>query len=289
MGVITQLLPYTPLLGLLGVLRMTWVPQKLEQLSSWSSAELLAAKQAIELELAARNSQRSGTASSIRGPLEAPRTHSGLSGFQFVHKKTYATGDPEAAALFLRDHVFAEVEIWNTSHTCADGSQSGFTHTAAFPATPQQPQGFTMHFVRNPHKAPGALGVPGVGLNASRLFRLIEDWRKGFGQANRFDQFMDNHLGIVFESLDPLVRNWQAAGVPFICRTWCCGPGMPQWPDRCTKHSFNNTRMCEMGCYVEVPHGLVLEVLCGLDGGLAAAKQCLTLVEPEVFDLCSGS
>ena len=81
---------------------------------------------------------------------------------------------------------------------------------------------------------------------------------------------MDDHLGIAFESLDPLVRGWQADGVPFICRTWCCGPGMPQWPDQCPPKDYNNTGSCEQGCYVQAPHGLIIEALCGLGGGLDA-------------------
>ena len=30
----------------------------------------------------------------------------------------------------------------------------------------------------------------------------------------------DNHLGLVFESLDPLVALWRRDNIPFVCRTW---------------------------------------------------------------------
>ena len=56
--------------------------------------------------------------------------------------------------MFLRDHVggTTNVPMTNTSHTCADGSLSGYTHVVDFPGTPDQPRGFTVHFVYNPRQ-----------------------------------------------------------------------------------------------------------------------------------------
>ena len=244
--------------------------------SALSDADLEAARRAIDAERARR-----APAAAARAR-ERPR-------FLYAHKKTYATSDPEAAALFLRDHFGAVVDIFPINTTCADGGAYGYTHTAGFPPTADQPRGFTIHFVYNPRKAPGAGAPPGVGGNATLTFERIERWRGDFGASGLFDQWMDDHLGIAFESLDPLVRGWQADGVPFICRTWCCGPGMPQWPDECPPKDYNNTGSCEQGCYVQAPHGLIIEALCGLGGGLDAARKCLTLAEPEVFDLCSST
>ena len=63
---------------------------------------------------------------------------------------------------------------------------------------------------------------------------------------------------------------------------------MPQFPDRCPAYSFNRTGGCEVGCYVEVPHGIIMELQCGLNS-FNESLACLTLVEPEVFDLCSAT
>merc|ERR1712151_944360 len=91
-------------------------------------------------------------------------------------------------------------------------------------------------------------------------------------------------MGVV-ESLDPYVAQWEEAGVPFICRTWCCGPNMPQYPDHCPKYSQGRTSRCEVGCYVEIPHGIIVELQCGL-ASYNESLGCLTRVQPEVFDLC---
>ena len=105
--------------------------------------------------------------------------------FAYAHKQTFATSDPAGAAVFLRDHVggTSNVPMTNTSHTCADGSLSGYTHVVDFPGTPDQPRGFTVHFVYNPHKPPFAGGVvPGTDVDAYTLGERVEAFRRG-----RFD------------------------------------------------------------------------------------------------------
>ncbi|CAJ1405939.1 unnamed protein product [Effrenium voratum] len=127
-------------------------------------------------------------------------------------------------------------------------------------------------------------------MNASQLGLWVERWRGNFSKENRFDQYMDNHLGLVFDSLDPLVEKWQRDGVPFICRTWCCGPGMPQFPLHCPG-KIPNTYFCEQGCYVEAPHGIVVEALCGLEG-YQQSRKCLSRIQPEelkIFDFCTDA
>ena len=113
---------------------------------------------------------------------------------------------------------------------------------------------------------------------------------RGGGFANdTLDQYVDNHIGLVVPSLDPFVRGWRAAGVPFLCRTWCCGPGMPQYEaGECPAYSQNRTEGCETGCYVEAPHGIVVELQCGLNS-YAESLACLTEARPETFDLCSDA
>ena len=211
--------------------------------------------------------------------------------FAYAHKQTFATSDPAGAAVFLRDHVggATNVPMTNTSHTCADGSLSGYTHVVDFPGTPDQPRGFTVHFVYNPRKPPFAGGVvPGMDVDAYTLGERVEAFRRGRFDAGVFDQFVDTHLGVAYESLDPIVDHWRAHDIPFICRTWCCGPGMPQWPDQCP-YNRTNTEYCEQGCYVQLPHGIIVEALCGLGGGLAGAQACLTKAQPEIFNLCAPS
>merc|ERR1719198_1621927 len=126
-------------------------------------------------------------------------------------------------------------------------------------------------------------------MNVTEMGRRVAALRGNFGVhtngTGKFDQFMDNHIGMVVDSLDPYVKHWEAAGVPFICRTWCCGPGMPQYPDQCPEYSYGRTSGCEVGCYVEIPYGIIVEFQCGLQS-YNASLGCLTELQPEVFDLC---
>merc|ERR1740138_1737836 len=117
-------------------------------------------------------------------------------------------------------------------------------------------------------------------MNETELGLAVERWRGNFSKTGRFDQFMDNHLGLAFDTLDPLVERWQRDGVPFVCRSWCCGPGMAQWPDHCPHgKATGQEHFCEQGCYIEVPHGIIVEALCGLES-YNASRQCLTRVRP---------
>ena len=152
-------------------------------------------------------------------------------GVRYVHKKTYATSDPLAAATFAVDYLGASGPGSNR-HKC------GNIHSISFPGT-----------------------------------------------GNSMDQFIDNHIGLVVPSLDPYVRKWQAAKIPFVCRTWCCAAPMPQFVEgKCPAYSFNRTGGCETGCYVEVPHGLIMELQCGLNS-FEESLGCLTVVKPDTFDV----
>lgn len=206
----------------------------------------------------------------------------GMSTFQFAHKKTYATADPIKAALFLQDYFGGQADKSPFQHHCADTSlEEPQTKNVYFPRTREQPNGFAIHFVRNPHKAPD---TGRVFQNASALGLAVQRWR---GNFSTFDQYMDNHLGLVFDSLDPLVAKWRKDGVPFICRTWFCGPGMPRYEQGTCPGNRTNTQFGETGCYIEAPHGIIVEALCPL-GNYAASRACLTAVEPDIFDLCSA-
>ncbi|CAE7942952.1 slc43a2, partial [Symbiodinium sp. KB8] len=194
---------------------------------------------------------------------DVPTTAAPTSRFQYVHKHTYATGDPKAAAYFVASYFggWCNHEPGHgKQHThCKNSSYEDqpVTWNAYFPSTPEQPLGFSIHFVKNPNKLP-AKGP----MNETELGLLVEKWRGNISKTGRFDQFMDSHLGLVFDTLDPLVEKWQRDGVPFICRSWCCGPGFAQWPDRCPFGPSKDSDFCEQGCYVEVPHGIILEAPC---------------------------
>lgn len=211
--------------------------------------------------------------------------------FQYVHKHTYATGDPKAAAYFVAKYFggWCNHEPGHgKQHTHCKGTEDDqpITWNASFPATLEQPLGFSIHFVKNPHKLPAQ-----APMNETELGLLVEKWRGNFSKTGRFDQFMDSHLGLVFDTLDPLVEKWQRDGVPFLCRSWCCGPGMEQWPDRCPFGPSKDSDSCEQGCYVEVPHGIILEALCGMEN-YTSSRKCLTKVAPhqlKAFDLCSDN
>mmetsp|Transcript_47188 Transcript_47188/g.110323 ORF Transcript_47188/g.110323 Transcript_47188/m.110323 type:complete len:297 (+) Transcript_47188:3-893(+) len=258
-------------------------------LGAWAEEELAEALGAIQAELGFRSGVSSGV-SSAEVALRQPQAATGR--FKYVHKHTYATGDPKAAAYFVAKYFggWCNHEPGHgKQHThCNDTSaeMEPITWNAYFPSSLEQPLGFSIHFVKNPHKLP-AQGP----LNETELGLLVEKWRGNFSKTGRFDQFMDTHLGLVFDSLDPLVEKWQRDGVPFICRSWCCGPGIEQWPDRCPFGPSKDSDFCEQGCYVEVPHGIILEALCGMEN-YKASRQCLTKVPPhqlKAFDLCSDN
>lgn len=209
----------------------------------------------------------------------------------YVHKHAYATADPVAAANFVVQHL-GGVAAHDCNHTCP----------SSYGPVPSQPDirslnlngsSFVMHFVYNPLKAslfPRSNATEfGKAVDALRGSRWAS--RGGTYGPGHFDQFIDNHVGLAVASLDPYVRHWESTGVPFICRTWCCAPGMPQWPNRCPAYSYNRTNGCEVGCYVEIPFGIMVELQCGFtdkdsDGEYNASLACLTHVQPEVFDLC---
>lgn len=264
--------------------------RSVSELHLWSPSELEDALAAIQREQHAR--------SAVAPPdlglrAEAPLVQSPqTTRFRYVHKHTYASGDPKAAAYFMEKYFGG----WclhqpgdGIQHThCNDSKPAPMTWNVYYNATKEQPHGFSIHFVKNPRKLPQA------PMNESDLALWLEKWRGNFSATGRFDQFMDNHLGLLFDTLDPLVERWERDGVPFICRTWCCGPGMRQWPDQCPKdrnstvfphehHSF-----CEQGCYVEVPHGIIVEALCGLES-YNASRKCLSRADShlKVFDLCT--
>ena len=206
----------------------------------------------------------------------------------YVHKKTYATADPLAAAQFVVDNLGGAGPGGNR-HTC------GNIHGVSFPGSGDKSKGqgdLEMHFVFNPHKQPGP-----VYMNATDLALYEEHLRSKSFRNNTFDQFIDNHVGLVVRSLDPFVSKWKANNVSFVCRTWCCAEGMKQWPTKCSTqphgadccpaYSYNRTSGCEVGCYVEVPHGIIMELQCGFSS-YEDSLACLTVVKPDVFDLCSS-
>ena len=220
----------------------------------------------------------SGIAGTAAGSVaSASKSGSGGLVVRAVHKHTFATADPLAAATFVAEHMGATLGGPNR-HKC------GATNTVTFNGTAADPENqFLMHFVFNPNKAPGP-----VYMNATELGLYEEHLRAQSMRNGSFDQFMDNHIGMLVSSLDPFVEYWQAHGVPFVCRTWCCAEPMAQFPARCPAYSFNRTEGCETGCYIEVPHGIIMELQCGLNS-FAESLACLTLVEPEVFNLCSAT
>lgn len=259
----------------------------LQDVASWSDAELSEAAALIE-EVRRSREFRQGVGGWTAASMDAHiATSEVLQNFRYAHKKTYATADPIGAAYFLENYFGAKADRSPFQHHCANTSlEQPLTKNANFPKTKDQPNGFTIHFVKNPQKAPQS-----KPMNPYELGRWVEQWRGNFSTTNKFDQFMDNHLGFVFDSLDPLVERWQRDGVPFICRTWCCGPGMPQWPNHCPKDERFNTFFCEQGCYIEVPYGIIVEALCGLES-YTASRSCLTKIQPEqlqIFDLCADS
>lgn len=184
------------------------------------------------------------------------------------------------AAEFMVQNVGAVLDYQNHHHC---GSIWGVRWPES--ATAEQPEGLKAHFVFDPHKKPGA-----AQLNATEIGEYIERVRNNFsiGTSNgSIDQYVDNHIGLVVPELDSFVLKWQQRGVPFICRTWCCGPGMSQYEaGACPAYSFNRTSGCETGCYIQAPHGIVVELQCGLES-YAASQNCLTRVTPHVFDMCT--
>lgn len=239
-----------------------------------STADLEALLSRVRRVLDTRRPAESGRG----GPLQlagGSRLLPALPTVNFVHKSTYASFDPDVSASFAVSMLGADYTNQNT-HLC------GSTRTARWTRGDSNAgHSFHMHFVRNPNKAPFARPM-----NASNLARAIEQLRGKTFPHDTFDQLMDTHVGLVVDSLDAFVRLWRRSNVTFLCRTWCCAPGMPQYP-RCPAYSMNRTEGCEVGCYVEMPAtGMVVEVQCGIDS-YSESLSCLTEAQPETFDLCS--
>jgi len=200
----------------------------------------------------------------------------------FVHKHTFASSDPVASADFAIRNL-GGVNLKRPDHSCP---QSPGVRQPIVRDLTLNGSSVALHFVYNPNKSPGS-----TQMNATDIVRHVDKMRGKFGQTNVFDQFMDNHVGMVVRSLDPYVRLWRTNDVPFICRTWCCGAGMPQFPEHCPAYSFNRTSGCEVGCYVEIPTGIIVELQCGVNGpnsrgGYNDSLDCLTETQPDIFDLC---
>mmetsp|Transcript_300 Transcript_300/g.562 ORF Transcript_300/g.562 Transcript_300/m.562 type:complete len:313 (+) Transcript_300:74-1012(+) len=268
-------------------------PHQLTSLHLWSGVELERALLAIQQEqqsraAAVRTAADPASSFLVGAPSAAPKP---TARFRYVHKHTYASSDPKAAAYFMAKYFggWCNHEPGHgIQHThCNDTRPKPITWNVYYNPTVEQPHGFSIHFVDNPRKLPHA------PMNQSSLALWLEKWRGNFSATGRFDAFMDNHLGLLFDNLDPLVEQWERDGVPFVCRTWCCGPGMPQYPDHCPKdrdEPHEQTDFCEQGCYVEVPHGIIVEALCGLEG-YNASRKCLSRADShlKMFDLCTDS
>jgi len=198
-----------------------------------------------------------------------------------IHKHTYATADPEAAVAFVAAHL-GGVGIQRPDHSCPAGSKAAGVPLIRDLTLAGAVSDLALHFVFNPNKSPGT-----GKMNATEIGKYVDKLRGHFGTngIGKFDQFMDNHIGAVVSSLDPYVASWQEAGLPFICRTWCCAEGMPQYPQKCPAYSLGRESGCEVGCYVEIPYGIIFELQCGLTS-YNESLGCLTRVQPEVFDLC---
>eukprot|EP00418_Pyrodinium_bahamense_P074141 CAMPEP_0179084422 /NCGR_PEP_ID=MMETSP0796-20121207/38179_1 /TAXON_ID=73915 /ORGANISM="Pyrodinium bahamense, Strain pbaha01" /LENGTH=284 /DNA_ID=CAMNT_0020781847 /DNA_START=57 /DNA_END=912 /DNA_ORIENTATION=- len=171
-------------------------PRRLSDLRAWSNAELLGALAAIQEEQVARVA---AAAPPDFGASAGQQAH-----FLYAHKHTYATGDPKAAAYFMARYFGGwcnhEPGHGFQRHHCTDHElEQPMTWNAYYSKTKEQPLGFSIHFVKNPHKLPRA------PMNSSELGLWVERWRGNFSATGRFDQFMDNHLGLVFDTLDPLV------------------------------------------------------------------------------------
>eukprot|EP00746_Dinoflagellata_sp_MGD_P166508 gnl/MRDRNA2_/MRDRNA2_96441_c0_seq1.p1 gnl/MRDRNA2_/MRDRNA2_96441_c0~~gnl/MRDRNA2_/MRDRNA2_96441_c0_seq1.p1 ORF type:complete len:299 (+),score=35.37 gnl/MRDRNA2_/MRDRNA2_96441_c0_seq1:100-996(+) len=274
-----------------------WVPapkpsqHHVQSLHLWSDAELNDALMAIQQE---QHTRSAGALPMTKGAGFFADKSPPTANFRNVHKHTYASSDPKAAAYFMEKYFGGRCTHQpgdGLQHThCNDSKTQPMTWNVYYNATQEQPRGFSIHFVKNPRK------LPHVPMNESGLALWLERWRGNFSATGRFDQFMDNHLGLLFDTLDPLVDQWERDGIPFICRTWCCGPGMPQYPDQCPRDRDRPTfpsehgAFCEQGCYVEVPHGIIVEALCGLES-YNASRKCLSRADShlKVFDLCTDS
>ena len=64
---------------------------------------------------------------------------------------------------------------------------------------------------------------------------------------------------------------------------------MPQWEKGQCPGNHTNTAFGETGCYIEAPHGIIVEALCPLGDYAGTFGKCLTTVDPGIFDLCSAT
>ena len=108
---------------------------------------------------------------------DAPKA---VSTFLFAHKKTYAMAEPIEAAMFLQKYFGGAADKNPFQHHCDDSSlEQPQTKNVNFPPTKAQPNGFAIHFVRNPHKTPTTGG---------RVHERERAWRKGGALARELQR-----------------------------------------------------------------------------------------------------
>jgi hypothetical protein len=158
--------------------------------------------------------------------------------FDSVYKMTFQTADPAGARDFAVTYLGAQYEISAGTKGCSNISWVNFSNTVGSRLA------FEFHFVRNDKYPDGGMSVDQF---ADRMAKL-------HGNLESFDSFMDYHVTLATDDLDPVVSKLLADQKPMLVRQ---------------AHGH-------FSLFVEVPHGIMVEIV----------SPRLTILRPQTWDRC---
>ena len=128
--------------------------------------------------------------------------------------------------------------------------------------------GFQLHFVHNPRKADAAPGKKRMGVADLEKYLTAEhgDLRQVNGSEGNahWDQYMDNHVGLLVEDVAVYTERLDAAGLPYF-----------------TRGSDDGSKGCEQAVFFEIPGGIIAEV--------AHKGPARTHIGLTAWDLCQNT
>lgn len=161
-----------------------------------------------------------------------------MNAFDSVYKMTFASADPLAAREFAVNYLGAQYELGANSSGCSHIEWVNFSHTKGSRLP------FEFHFVKDWKYPHGGMTID----------QFEDKMAKLHGGFSSFDSFMDYHITLATDDLDPVASKLLAAGRPLLVRHF--------------RGSFS--------MFVEVPHGIVLEIV----------SSKLTVMKPQVWNRC---
>jgi len=158
--------------------------------------------------------------------------------FNSVYKMTVASAHPAAAKDFLVNYLGAQYEITSNSSGCSHIEWVNFSHTKGSTLP------FELHLVQDWKYPNGSMSINQFENKMATLH----------GGLRSFDSFMDYHITLETEDLDPVASKLFVAKKPMLLR-----------------HFRGNFSL-----FVEVPHGIMIEIV----------SSKLTVLKPQAWNRC---